>query len=156
MNPNDGMKWKRVAIATGIIAALAAIVAMMEQMPAVAAEPSRPAATPGITDPAPTIPHVEIRVPIGTTVSVQILSPVSLRYAKPGELVAAVTTEEIRFKGELVIPIGTEIAGRVIEHGRGPTVAFHRIGSYPAHLLLISPLANESAVLRFTDELIVR
>jgi hypothetical protein len=56
-----------------------------------------------------------VAVPSGTAINVQLNSSVDSKKAKAGDQVAAHTTEEIKYAGKTIVPLGAKLEGRVTE-----------------------------------------
>jgi hypothetical protein len=56
-----------------------------------------------------------LTLPSGTTVNAELNSPVDSKKAKVGDKVEAHTTEEIKYAGKTIVPIGAKVEGHVTE-----------------------------------------
>src|SRR5271155_2301122 len=75
------------------------------QAPATSATPSAPAQAEATTT----------TLPSGTTLNVQLNSSVDSKKAKVGDKVEAHATEEIKYAGKTVVPLGAKLEGHVSE-----------------------------------------
>lgn len=103
------------------------------------------------TEAAPAEPVVTTlsgsKIPAGTLVKTKITTPISTRNAKVGDRVSAVTLENVVVNGDVVIPAGATVTGRVTEVKPAAEtksaavlkVAFSQIGNYSTSLSLVTP-----------------
>src|SRR5215831_6152586 len=92
----------------------------------------------------------EIIVPEGTKIRLALQTPLSSKLNEPGDQLTAILYEPLRVDGNLVLPRGTEIEGRITEikaAGKGQkqssmTIVFDR---------LITPYGEEPVALQLTS-----
>jgi len=56
-----------------------------------------------------------VTLPEGATVNAELRSSLNTKKAKPGDKVEAYTTEAVKFGGEVILPSGTKLFGRVTQ-----------------------------------------
>jgi hypothetical protein len=56
-----------------------------------------------------------VTLPSGTAINAQLNSPVDSKKAKVGDKVEAHTTEDIKYAGKIIVPIGAKVEGHVTE-----------------------------------------